>query len=99
MRNLRTQFRKELGKVKSSISSGAGTNEVNTPTWRHYEQLQFFRDSIIPVKTKPTPGVCLIEDNADSITVDLEDENDEIVLDPPPKTEGSAGKIKKKLKR
>ena len=93
--NLQTQFGKELGKVKSSISSGAGTNEVHTPTWRHYEQLQFLRDSIIPVKTKPTPEVCLIEeDNADNITVDSEDENDDIVLDPPPKTEGSVGKIK-----
>ena len=79
-------MKKELGKVKSSISSGAGTNEVYTPTWRHYEQLQFLQDSITSVKTKPTPEVCLIEeDNANNITVDSDDD---IVLDPPPKTEG-----------
>ena len=98
MRNLRTQFGNDLGKVKSSISSDAGTNEVYTPTWRHYEQLQFLRDNITPVKTKPTPGVCLIEeDNGDNNTVDSEDENDDIVLDPPPKSEGSVGKIKRKI--
>ena len=98
MRNLRTQFGKELGKVKVSISSGAGTNEVYTPTWKYYEQLQFLRDSITPVKTKPTPGVFLIEeDNADHITVDSEDENYDTVLDPPRKTEGSVAKIKRKI--
>ena len=44
------------------------------------------------MKTKPTPEVCLIEeDNANNITVDSDDD---IVLDPPPKTEGSVGKIK-----
>ena len=98
MRNLQAQFGKELGKVKASISSGAGTNEVYTPTWRYYEQLQFLRDSITPVKTKPTSGVCLIEkDNVDHITVDSEDENYDLVLDPPPTTEGSVAKIKRKI--
>ena len=89
---------KELGRVKASISSGADTNEVYTPTWRYYEQLQFLRDSITPVKTKPTPGVCPIEeDNVDHITVDSEDENDDLVLDPPPKTKGSVAKLKRKI--
>lgn len=97
MRNLRTQFGKELGKCKASVSSGAGSNEVYTPTWRYYEQLQFLRNSITPMKTKPTPGVCLIEaDNTDHITVDSGDENYDI-LDPPPKTERSVAKIKRKI--
>ena len=50
------------------------------------------------MKTNPTPGACLIEeDKGDNNTVDSEDENDDIVLDPPPKTEGSVSKSKRKI--
>ena len=57
IRNLRTQYGKELGKVRASVASGAGTNSVYEPTWRFYDSLHFLRDSITPVKTKPTSGV------------------------------------------
>ena len=54
---MRTQYGKELGKVRASVASGAGTNSVYEPTWRFYDSLHFLRDSITPVKTKPTSGV------------------------------------------
>ena len=60
MRNLRTQFGKEMGKVKSSKVSGTGTGDVYMPTWKWFTALDFLRDSISPVKTKPTPGVPVV---------------------------------------
>ena len=54
---MRTQYGKELGKVRASLASGAGTNSVYEPAWRFYDSLHFLRDSITPVKTKPTSGV------------------------------------------
>ena len=46
MKNLRTQYGKELGKVKASTSCGSGTIEVYIPTWKYYDQVQFLRDSL-----------------------------------------------------
>ena len=43
MKNLRTQYGKELGKVKASTSSSSGTIEVYIPTWKYYDQLHFLR--------------------------------------------------------
>ncbi|CAB4038862.1 Hypothetical predicted protein [Paramuricea clavata] len=57
IRNLRTQYGKEMGKVRASVASGAGTSSVYEPSWRFYNSLHFLRDSITPVKTKPTSGV------------------------------------------
>ena len=69
---------------------------IHQLTWGFYEQLQFLRDSITPVKTKPTPGISLCE--ADRMTIESDDdENDEIIFDPPPKTDGSVSKLKKKI--
>ena len=61
MRNLRTQYGKELGKVKASKPSGSGTNDIYMPTWRCFELLHFLRDSITPFKTRPTPGIAVIQ--------------------------------------
>ena len=69
MRNLRTQFGKEMGKVKSSKVSGTGTGDVYTPSWKWFTTLDFLKDSISPVKTKPTPGV--------PICIDGNEENQE----------------------
>ena len=59
MRNLCTQFGKELGKVRASKVSGTSTSNVYNPTWKWFSLLVFLKDSITPVKTKPTPGVRL----------------------------------------
>lgn len=65
MRNLRTQFGKEIGKMKSSKVSGSGTGEIYQPTWKWFKSLDFLKDSISPVKTRPTAGV-----PQDVVTVD-----------------------------
>lgn len=85
--------------VKVSIACRAGTNEVYSPTWRHYEQLHFLRDSITPVKTRPTTGVSIISLEPEVIpsVSDEDDENDELVLNPTPKSAKSVVKIKKKI--
>ena len=57
MRNLRTQFGKELGKVRASKVSGTSALNVYNPTWKWFNVLVFLKDRITPVKTKPTPGV------------------------------------------
>ena len=67
MRNLRTQYRKELGKVKASKASGSGTNDIYMPTWRCFELLSFFYDSITLVKSRPTPGIVIIQDEPEVI--------------------------------
>lgn len=82
MRNLRTQFGKEMGKVKSSKVSGTGTGDVYIPAWKWFKELDFLRDSISPVKTKPTPGVPVVsidqegEENVEPNSAVNEEEND-----------------------
>ena len=71
IRNLRTQYGKELGKVRASVASGAGTNSVYEPAWRFYNSLHFLRDSITPVKTKPTSGVPVVASEPASSEVTL----------------------------
>ena len=86
LRNLRTQYGKELGKVKASVVSGAGTNSVYEPSWRFYDSLHFLRDSITPVKTKPTSGVPVVESETASsevLLVPSEDINNEDILNDP----------------
>lgn len=68
MRNLRTQYSKENGKKRSSKVSGAGSGDVYVSSWKWFTSLEFLRDSISPVKTRPTPGV-------PSINLDENDEN------------------------
>ena len=101
MRNLRTHYGKELGKVKASISSGAGAADVYIPNWRCYEQLHFLRDSITPVKTRPTPG---IPGGSTLIDLDLtypeflnDDEENAGFATLTPKAVKSAAKNKKKM--
>ena len=59
MKNLRTQYGKELGKVKVSTSSGSNnsTIKVYIPTRKYYDKLHFLGDSITPVKTRRTLGI------------------------------------------
>ena len=60
-----------MGKVKSSKVSGTGTRDVYMPTWKWFTALDFLRDSISPVKTKPTPGVPVVSiDEGDEETVE-----------------------------
>lgn len=42
--SLRTVYKKELGKVNSSLKSGAGADEVYKPKLWYFELLQFLGD-------------------------------------------------------
>ena len=75
MKNLRTQYGKELGKVKASTSSGSGTIEVYIPTWKYYDQMHFLRYGITPVKTRPTPGISGSLVDPRLVQVDVEEES------------------------
>ncbi|GBN38065.1 hypothetical protein AVEN_208400-1 [Araneus ventricosus] len=42
--SLRGAYRKESNKVKASMKSGAGTDEVHTPKLWYYDMLSFLAD-------------------------------------------------------
>lgn len=46
--NLRTAYKKELNKMKQSIKSGAGTDELYTPHLWYFDLLKFLYDQEIP---------------------------------------------------
>ena len=46
--------------MKNPRWSGTGTGDMYIPAWKWFKSLDFLRDSISPVKTKPTLGVSLI---------------------------------------
>lgn len=99
MKNLRTQYGKELGKVKASTSSGSGTIEVYIPTWKYYDQLHFLRDSITPVKTRPTPRISGSLVDPRVVQVDVEEDEESLVSQTTfetPKSAKSVAKIHKK---
>ena len=100
MKNLRTQYGKELGKVKASTSCGSGTIEVYIPTWKYYDQLHFLRDSITPVKTRPTPGISGSLVDPRLVQVDVEGDEESLVSQTTfetPKSAKSVAKIHKKM--
>lgn len=82
MRNLRTQYGKEMGKMKSSKVSGSGTGDIYLPTWKWFQSLNFLKDSISPVKTRPTPGVpqelVTLDDNENVEPSFVDEEGDEL---------------------
>ncbi|XP_047101465.1 uncharacterized protein LOC124720185 [Schistocerca piceifrons] len=51
MHNLRTQFKVEHAKVKSTKSSGAGMNDIYKPSLWYYEKLMFLADHCLPRKS------------------------------------------------
>ncbi|XP_046982483.1 uncharacterized protein LOC124552244 [Schistocerca americana] len=51
MHNLRTQFKVEHAKVKSTKSSGAGKNDIYKPSLWYYEKLMFLVDHCLPRKS------------------------------------------------
>ncbi|XP_047510564.1 uncharacterized protein LOC125053037 [Pieris napi] len=45
---LRASFRKEFNKVKASMQSGAGTDDIHVPKLWYYDQLMFLKDTETP---------------------------------------------------
>ena len=41
--NLRSQYRRELGKVNKSKTSGKGTDDIYKPKWQYFAQLDFLQ--------------------------------------------------------
>ena len=50
--SLRTQYKKEKDFVTGSIRSGAGADDVYTPTWEYYTSLTFMDCSFVDPKSK-----------------------------------------------
>ena len=44
-------------KMRSSKVRGSGTGDTYPPTWKWFQSVNFLKDSISPIKTRPTPGV------------------------------------------
>ncbi|KAF5270362.1 hypothetical protein FQR65_LT05550 [Abscondita terminalis] len=64
IQSFRGSFRKELKKVEDSKRSGAGADEIHTPTLWYFDQLVFTIDQELP-----TPSVCnILEEDSDSLT-------------------------------
>ncbi|KAL4107341.1 hypothetical protein QTP88_017703 [Uroleucon formosanum] len=62
---LRTSYRRELKKVKSSIRSGAGTDVIYKPNLWYYNKLDFLRD-----QEGQTQGISAMDDNKISVEMD-----------------------------
>ncbi|EZA51520.1 hypothetical protein X777_09817 [Ooceraea biroi] len=65
---LRTSYRKELDKIKKSMRSGAGTEEVYIPTLWYFKDIDFLRDQETPIA-----GISTLD-----LTEDDDNEKDEI---------------------
>jgi len=51
--NLRSYYSRELKKVNDSKKSGAGTDEVYTSSWSHFEILdKFLQTQVVPRKSQ-----------------------------------------------
>ena len=70
------------------------------PTWKYYDQLHFLRDSITPVKTRPTPGIYGSLVDPRLVQVDVEEDEESLVFQTTfetPKSAKSVAKIHKKM--
>jgi len=52
--SLRTNYRKELKKVKASYKSGSGTDDIYVPPLWYYNELNFLQDQEVPVDGSST---------------------------------------------
>jgi hypothetical protein len=55
--SLRTNFRKELRRIKNSERSGAGTDEIVEPTLWYFEEMKFLSDLEEPTESISTMSV------------------------------------------
>lgn len=69
------------------------------PTWKYYDQLHFLRDSITPVKTRPTPGVSGSLVDPKLIQIDSEEDDESPVSQPIFETKKSSKSVAKVHKR
>ena len=62
MSALRTYYGKEIGKERSSRTSGKGTKDVYLSKWPFFASLHFLRDNITPRKTTSNLGTDMSEE-------------------------------------
>lgn len=70
---LRTSYCRELKKVKSSIRSGVGTNDIYKPNLWYFNELDFLRD-----QEGQTQGTSTMDDN--EIAEDMDQMNETVIL-------------------
>ncbi|XP_049816569.1 uncharacterized protein LOC126263519 [Schistocerca nitens] len=90
MHNLRTQFKVEHAKVKSTKSSGAGMNDIYKPSLWYYEKLMFLADHCLPRKSTAI-GLTqhsMTEDNESEETCSLSSQSVDIQPSPHQNIEG-----------
>ncbi|XP_049946341.1 uncharacterized protein LOC126439683 [Schistocerca serialis cubense] len=90
MHNLRTQFKVEHAKVKSTKSSGAGMNDIYKPSLWYYEKLMFLADHCLPRKSTAIALTqhSMTEDNESEETCSLSSQSVDIQPSPHQNIEG-----------
>jgi hypothetical protein len=79
MSRLRTYYGRELGKEKTSRSSGWGGNEVYNSRWPFFNMLHFLRDNITPRKTQSTMQSVVNIDEESQLNTALDQEAEDLV--------------------
>lgn len=69
----RTSYRRELKKIKSSIRSGAGTDDIYKPNLWYYNELDFLRD-----QEGQTQGISTMDDN--EIVEEIDQMNETVII-------------------
>lgn len=75
--SLRTNYRKELKKVKASYRTGTGTEDIYVPALWYYSELNFLQEQEVPVdgySTITSENEIETQDNAD-VSVNAEEQN------------------------
>lgn len=70
---MHASFGENMRKVKASKKSGAGTNELYVPTFRHFEEMSFLTTTNIPRKgvSSATMSSSMNESDSDQENVDF----------------------------
>lgn len=80
--NIRSSFRRELGKVQASMTSGAGTENVYTPKLWYFTHLEFTLAHEMPKKSKSTLSSTSTVGKEDMGTQEDDDLDDQILQSP-----------------
>lgn len=100
---MRTYYGKEIGKERSSKTSGAGTKVVNLSKWPYFTALHFLRDNITPRKTASTldgeemeTNVEIVVDQLAASVVPTDISPEKASVFPIDNMPGTSSKVKKK---
>lgn len=78
--NLRTVFKKELNKIRTSQKSGAGTDEVYVPRLWYYDSLLFLTEEVDARASLSTlPSSSVTSPGSDGMNMDLETSGEDLL--------------------